>query len=343
MKKFFACFFISLFASILFCAPKKAEEKPNYLIYTSKSPSFTISVNNQDFKFLIDTGSISSYINYDCIAKLGYSKEYEKLIKTDSDEEIDAKLSDGLKDLMKELQITIDDIKHRRRNPGFKCSVEKMYIGNVEFHNIELNYDPRMNYNLLKREGYDGLIGMDVLSQLHSIAIDYSKKKIYLNEKVLSENLVPMKTLMNNSESVTDEIKELSENLNISVQSKIIPDVYTVTGKIEGYDHNCLIYTGFKGDVDLLIYPLTRNEKSEYEAQDSLNESSQMIFTKNMKIGEKTFEKVPGVYVITSSSDFFDLKASRLLTANSLSVIGDKFFKNHIIQMDFENKLFGIQ
>ncbi len=157
-------------------------------------------------------------------------------------------------------------------------------------------------------ERLDGLLGYEAFKDLGVILFDFKKNVLIFGKRKVNKNILPMK----------------KENFFVGSTETIL---YSIPIEIDGKIYDCIIDTGFSSKGDLFI--LTAS---------SIN----LPNTFSVKIGSVLFENVEQAKV--AKAKFF----SKRTTDNAEElfktrfILGNAFFQNHRIQLDFENMTFAM-
>ena len=183
-------------------------------------------------------------------------------------------------------------------------SIYNIYFGNVK---------PAICSDFICRETidnqlYDGLVGEDFLKKNSCITFDFKKNVFIVNGKKLKSNILPMKTI---SFSYDD----------------FQGDYLSIPAKIDGETYDVIIDTGAcsSGTPAIVI-----SGESEFDKEVCV------------EIGNEIFESVKVASL--ENSDFDDKELEKIYKDyfGNIIILGNAFFQNHRIQLDFENMQFAM-
>ena len=308
VKKIFFMFFIICFSVCFYAAP--AREIPFYIdsyfdIYLK------VSDNKSQYKFLLDTGSTKNVL-----FKQGYDK-----FKKDSEQDLDEVLFKMIKDCNQDVpdEQIYQFVYEYLKNNIITFTFDDLRLLSEHFLNREFIYNAE-DYASFENNEFDGIIGLSFFDINSNITIDYIDKKIIIDGDLLPSSSVPMKRL---------ETTQL----------------YTVDAKINNVEQEALIDTG---SIYFFLRPEYKSSKV-YTEEDLLNLSNDKLpkYRAKKKKEQKVILEVgevkesitghfiePEKYSHTKEGESFALR---------INLLGNQFFINHKIQLDFENMEFRIE
>jgi hypothetical protein len=149
----------------------------------------------------------------------------------------------------------------------------------------------------LKRNPYDGFIGLTYLEQYKNVVFDYKNKVIHFNQEPICDNELPM---------------HKKNNLWFTII------------ECNGVESNALIDTG--------CFSVFINKQN---VKNTINDD-QLI---NIKLGSTVINNISLKYNNTLVTN----KNARNTIYKNENIIGYPCFKDHVIQLDFENNVFRIK
>jgi hypothetical protein len=172
----------------------------------------------------------------------------------------------------------------------------------------------------------DGVLGQDFLEQYNNVSFDYKNKYLVFNDNMISEHELPLYTVH-------------------LVGSNQEANYYAVDAIINGEKEICMIDTGLNS------FTMRRDfQKDKLENYDEMFSGKYDTVTRVMDtvvLSNITYKKITAFYVTDSSIGFsIDDTLHTDVTLNALiyqTDLGYSFFKDHIIQLDFENHVFRIK
>ncbi|MCF0125701.1 MAG: hypothetical protein HUJ68_08105 [Clostridia bacterium] len=194
---------------------------------------------------------------------------------------------------------------------------DKRYLSDGKNHNLSMTIK---NNKVFNETQIDGILGIDFLSQYDNVVFDYKTNKIKFNEPPINNNPIEMFKKRGNG--------------------------YYVYYSLDGIKDFGLIDTGCDGFVVREKYQTdyietTENEIEKFiEESDYIKKKSDTVMFNTIKIGNVFFDNIEGYFAIDER-----IKMSQDATKEHRlrSILGYKFFKNHIIQLDFKNNVFYIE
>ena len=314
----------------------------DYIPYTTDAPSVTLELNNQKAIFLIDTGSKVSLIPLRTIKKLNLDKtslfiEFNNYSYDKKRHQEDAKELEQLIGSMFGINTENNEapkkyIPNKKYVPSFK----NVHIGSEMLKELKLTYielydekkdrfvindeniDAVLSYDETKEDNYDGILGLDVISQFRNITVDYRRKRIAFNS---------------NYEFKTEPIRVLHEIPN-EYNVQLYDNRFYIPLNIENNLIFGLLDTGNRSDYIILPVKLKNVLKTDTDFIDS-------FFTVNIDFANKIKEKLAALYF--DSKYVISLYEDEILNSFGVSLIGSGLFSKHIIQFDFENDMFRME
>ena len=156
-------------------------------------------------------------------------------------------------------------------------------------------------------DSYAGIIGSDFLRSCKFVTIDFKKNTFVVGGKKIKKNMLPFKTVLYNAERPC-------EYLFIPIE---------INGKI----YDAMLDTGARSQgIPAIAY------SKNYGFQDYVN----------VKMGKHFFKDV--VAMELSEIEFGDAKLAQNYENffDNVIILSNAFFKNHRIQLDFENMTFAM-
>jgi len=293
-----------------------------YKISQIKDTITGCKLETENFKSVIDFEYVSNWI----IIKVkieGSDKEYDFIFDSGAQTVFSDSLIKEIESInYKKFSVKTDTAEHAFKNEII--SLNGLEIGNVKFKNIGAMIVNNSEYGMLNCISPYGIIGYNILQNC-CWQIDYDKKQIIF----------------------TDQIDKLT-NLNktqwvkytcISQETPIIPAVINDSIQV-----NLFFDTGFSGTINLSSTNLYKTLSDQYPNQSAkylakptivisggkdINSYQKMLF----KTTEFSIASVLTKGLIISIEDVPEKKYSGL--------IGNKYFENFIITLDYENKRVG--
>lgn len=330
---------ISIFLCFLFCSHITGGE---FIKYSTDAPSVILELNNQKAIFLIDTGSKVSLIPLRTIKKLNLDKtslfiEFNNYSYDKKRHQEDAKELEQLIGSMFGINTENNEapkkyIPNKKYVPSFK----NIHIGSEMLKELKLTYielydekkdrfvindeniDAVLSYDETKEDNYDGILGLDVISQFRNITVDYRRKRIAFNS---------------NYEFKTEPIRVLYEIPN-EYNVQLYDNRFFIPLTIENNLIFGLLDTGNRSDYIILPVKLKNVLKTDTDFIDS-------FFTVNIDFANKIKEKLAALYF--DSKYVISLYEDEILNSFGVSLIGSGLFSKHIIQFDFENDMFRME
>ena len=306
MKKAFI--FILLFTCISIFAV--SENNKEYFEFVNEYPTIDIQIAEQDFVFLLDSGSNKSFLSNKMIKKLGIEDLINKKATQNILEEFD------------------------ESKAYFYIKLSDFQIGPENIKEIKLFSEKEKSSFFEKYSDIDGILGLDVLHEFSNLIIDYKNKRIYFNTTEKIENTVNSSSKKFSKEEVdkfSQEMKAVYEIYKDNPSVKNVtygykPSIPTVSAFIDSEEKNAIICTGFLEKNSVIFV-------DENQTKSSVN--------KKIKIGTKTFKKTTFDLLENNFLDNESLIETINNTNNSI-LLGHGFLKNKIIQFDFKNGIFAI-
>ena len=307
MKKIFTLIIILLSFGLLF-----AENQIPF--YFDEQGAIYIKANSENGKELnlfFDTGNSTSII-----FSSGITKYFEKSVE------------DFLFDMLRnynpdatdeELMAYVPTVKEEKS--FFLHFDDEFYTGNKLLNNLSFRYSYN-EYNRIEADGFDGIVNLKALNIDKNIIIDYVNNQIIIDGEFIEGSVLPMKKLE-------------------------IADIYYIDIKINGIKQPAAIDTG---SLFLMLRPEYKSSKyyKENEIFNMSEESLNSMFMKEDK--EKSVRLKIGDFSEKVTGHFFTLEKYKIQTGAgtkaviaAYNILGNDIFKNHIIQMDFENMEFRIK
>ena len=162
MKKAFI--FILLFTCISIFAV--SENNKEYFEFVNEYPTINLQIAEQDFVFLLDSGSNKSFLSNKMIKKLGIEDLNNKKATQNILEEFD------------------------ESKAYFYIKLSDFQIGPENIKEIKLFSEKEKSSFFEKYSDIDGILGLDVLHEFSNLIIDYKNKRIYFNKTDKIENTV---------------------------------------------------------------------------------------------------------------------------------------------------------
>ncbi len=268
------------------------------------------SDENDEFKFWFDTAETRSAV---------FTEGIEKYMGQNLDE--------FLFDRLKENNLNAKDEDLRNYIPTLKNKsilnfrLKTLNIDDFYFGDKILMYD-YSSYKNLEADGFDGVLDLRFFDVNKNITIDYTNNQIRIDDDEINAESIPMYKM---------------KKFNI----------YYIDIKINGVKQFGIIDTG--GPYFLLRPDYKMNKLYEEDELFNMSEESlNSMFMKEdkeksvrLKIGDFS-EKVTGHFFTLEKYKIQSGAGTKAVIA-AYNILGNEVFKNHIIQMDFENMEFRIK
>ena len=246
-----------------------------------------------------------------------FSNGYEKIKVT-----FDFDIKDELKNYIQENYAYLSDedlesMISEYLNASYNFKLGNLRKDNLSFNDTSFVYDSSL-YDVIDKKVIDGIIGINFFKINNNILIDYNNKNIVIDGAVLVGSPVSMSKL---------------EELNM----------YTIPIKINNIKQNAIIDTG-------AVYFFMRNEykkSKKYSEKDLLFfidegiKSTPILEDKAVKLTiANTTINIIGHF--PDANKYASTKSGYII-AQKVNLLGYDVFKNHKIQLDFENMEFRIE
>ena len=246
-----------------------------------------------------------------------FSIGYEKIKVT-----FDFDIKDELKNYIQENYAYLSDedlesMISEYLNASYNFKLGNLRKDNLSFNDTSFVYDSSL-YDVIDKKVIDGIIGINFFKINNNILIDYNNKNIVIDGAVLVGSPVSMSKL---------------EELNM----------YTIPIKINNIKQNAIIDTG-------AVYFFMRNEykkSKKYSEKDLLFfidegiKSTPILEDKAVKLTiANTTINIIGHF--PDANKYASTKSGYII-AQKVNLLGYDVFKNHKIQLDFENMEFRIE
>lgn len=279
----------------------------------------------------LENKNFDSTINFDYISHWivikgkinGSEKEYDFILDTGAQTVFSDSLFKELRaENYKKIKIKTDTSKHAFRDEV--VSLDKLELGEVTFSDVGALVVDNSEYKMLNCISPYGIIGYNIL-QTCCFQIDYEKRQIKITDQLES----------------LDNLKDIQwiKYTTLSQETPIIPAILN-----NNINVNLLFDTGYSGAVKLSSKELYKTIKEKYSEQTALfttkptitiaggkdvNSYQSMLFkTSTFSLGIEVTENL-----IISVSDLQEKKYSGL--------IGNKYFENYVITLNYQNKRVG--
>lgn len=313
-----------IFCILLFLCSNFITAKTIKIQYETEFPSMDLQIGSKKFRFLLDTGSAKSLIYFNVIKELEIDKTdfFNDFMEFKiADESVDDVI-DQIKKMNRTFAVADNSVL--KRMPAIYFDFDNLRINNTPVETVRFYFYRNTDKYITSALDVDGILGMNFLSNFKNLTIDYPNKIIYLNSKKCNiKNKVPIEK--------NDDIEKLGIQDNLLYLNLQIENVY----------HTFTIDTGGLAEF-ILISPENDSEMQESEINANDDIFHPTYFYKSFKIGNKDFKNIqtcyssfPGVITIFQNNERW--------TENKINCLGQSFFKDHIIQFDFENNTFGIE
>lgn len=246
-----------------------------------------------------------------------FSNGYEKIKVT-----FDFDIKDELKNYIQENYAYLSDedlesMISEYLNASYNFKLGNLRKDNLSFNDTSFVYDSSL-YDAIDKKVIDGIIGINFFKINNNILIDYNNKNIVIDGALLAGSPVSMSKL---------------EELNM----------YTIPIKINNIKQNAIIDTG-------AVYFFMRNEykkSKKYSEKDLLSFIDEGIKSTPI-LEDKTVKLTIANTTINIIGHFPDANKyastkSGYIIAQKVNLLGYDVFKNHKIQLDFENMEFRIE
>ena len=182
-----------------------------------------------------------------------------------------------------------------------------LYNVNLNFGTYSFEADFRC-YEKEENEKYDGIIGKEFMQKAQRITLDFKNNVLVINGKKIKKNVLPM--------SVKAFSDEIANGEYLCIPAEIDGKIYDVIVDTGACSHgvNAIVVSG-KFDFGEEVFVKIGNE---------VYDGVKVALLGNCDFDDKNLE--------THYDSFF---------ANTI-IIGNAFFKNHRIQLDFENMEFAM-
>ena len=246
-----------------------------------------------------------------------FSNGYEKIKVT-----FDFDIKDELKNYIQENYAYLSDedlesMISEYLNASYNFKLGNLRKDNLSFNDTSFVYDSSL-YDVIDKKVIDGIIGINFFKINNNILIDYNNKNIVIDGAVLVGSPVSMSKL---------------EELNM----------YTIPIKINNIKQNAIIDTG-------AVYFFMRNEykkSKKYSEKDLLFfidegiKSTPILEDKAVKLTiANTTINIIGHF--PDANKYASTKSGYII-AQKVNLLGYDVFKNHKIQLNFENMEFRIE
>ena len=281
-------------------------------------------LETKNFQTVIDFEYVNNWIIVK--AKVGGSdKEYPFIFDTGAQTVI-------MDSLLKEISITNYDkfgfgnktgtAKHAFNNEII--SLNSLELGNVRFGNIGAITAKNSKWGMLNCISAYGIIGYNVL-QTCVFQIDYEKRQIIITDN--DENL-----------SNFGEIQWITYKSSIKQETPIIPAVINDSIKIDLF-----FDTGMSGCINLSSSGLYQTFKQQFPKQTVryTSKPSIRIRGENDELKKSLVFRASAFSIGNNFSENININVSNTPEREFTGIIGNKYFENYIVTLDYRNKRVG--
>jgi predicted aspartyl protease len=303
---------------------KQGKNKKKFsLTIEDGTPVISFQVDGGMVRFLVDTGAPSSKIKRTGLKKAAgtafYTIEKQLVAKyrtaiIENYGQDKASLSDDeVKDILYNEEKRLNE--HIYILPQLTLTLDGSYTAVVTIYP-----DNSINGNI------DGILGQDFLEQYKNVSFDYKNNYLVFNDNKISEHEIPLYTVH-------------------LVDSDQTANYYAVDAIINGEKESCMIDTGLNSFT--MRRDFQKDKSENYDEMFSGKYDTVTGVMDTVVLSNITYKKITAFYVTDSSVGFsVDDTLHTDVTLNALiyqTDIGYPLFKDHIIQLDFENHVFRIR
>src|SRR5574344_1352583 len=171
----------------------------------------------------------------------------------------------------------------------------------------------------------DGILGQNFLEQYKNVSFDYKNEYLVFNDNKISEHEIPLYT--------------------IHLVGNPQDNYYAVDALINGEKESCMIDTGLNAFT--LRRDFQKDKLENYDEMFSGKYDSVTNVLETVVLSNVTYKRITAFYVAGTGANFAmgdALHPNETLNALIYQTdIGYPLFKDHIIQLDFENHVFRIR
>jgi len=222
----------------------------------------------------------------------------------------------------KKIKVQTDTSKHAFRNE--LIALDKLELGNVEFSNIGALIVNSSEYGMLNCISPYGIIGYNVL-QSCCFQIDYEKKQIIITDQIEGlENL--------------EEIQWIKYT-TLSQETPIIPAVIN-----NDINVNLFFDTGFSGAITLSsedLYKTISEKLPDKTALFAIKPTITIAGGKDVDSYQSLLFKTTTVAFGPNVTENLIISVDNTLEKKYSGLIGNKYFENYIITLNYQNKRVG--
>lgn len=334
MKSFFRKIYlcVSIFLMFFYCFAESIEEDnyqqnlscletdntiPFTLDYpdSEEKPVIKLIINNTEYFFMCDTGS-----SFCVLSKNGVQKLFGTL---------DAFYNDTLPSYVQYKMSKDIDLSKKNKKQLIKMFDTDILTGKIsvskEFSINKANKQIKWELvlqtkNLNPDTKVDGILGQSFFKQFKNITFDYKEKKIIFDDKKICE-------------------KDISMEIDVF-------GIYRIPFIMDGKQEYGWIDTGnnhfvVRNDIDKEQVLLSDDEMLKLAYNTKGKKTLSKVFTvKEIQIGKVIFNNIEAV---NASNIFVKTNSFARNILSVMNSLGYPFFKDNIIQLDFENNVFRIK
>lgn len=279
-------------------------------------------LENKNFVSVIDFEYVSNWI----VVKVkidGSDKEYDFIFDTGAQTVFSESLINDIQtDYYKTFNIQTDTAEHAFKNEII--SLNGLELGEVKFRDIGAMVVDNSEYGMLNCISPYGIIGYNVLQNC-CWQIDYEKKQIIITDQI--ENLPGLEKIQwMNYTTISQETPVITAVINDSIKVDLFFD------------------TGFSGAINLSSSNLFTAVSQKYPNQTVIYSSKPSIVI----AGGREVNSVQKMLFKTSAFSFGTILTNDLIITiedvqegKYTGLIGNKYFENFIITLDYKNKRVG--
>lgn len=284
-------------------------------------PVISFQGDSGTVRFLVDTGTPISYIKKSGVKKetgtafYNFEKqivaEFRKTLIENKREDATSLSDDEIKDLLYNKEKRMND--HNTFFPRLKFTFDDSYTAEMALYPDDSN------------KKIDGILGQNFLEQYKNVSFDYKNKYLVFNDNKISEHEIPLYT--------------------IHLVGNPQDNYYAVDALINGEKESCMVDTGLNAFT--LRRDFQKKKIKNYDEIFSGKYESVKHVLDTVVLSNVTYRKITAFYVAGTGANFAmsdALHSNEVLNALIYQTdIGYPLFKDHIIQLDFENHVFRIR
>ena len=254
----------------------------------------------------VDTGFTRNWYYTSCLRKMGLSDD------------------DFMKEVIAEVRKNHKDVSDA--HPSDKELSD--YLQN-SWKNFTENYlaeawmnNTPLRYNSVSRESFDGVLGQDFLMQYDRVTFDFVNNYLILDDKKLDGTEIPFVQTDNKEILINFTYNGASELAMIDTGNYCFTPRHNLGDGKQDYDIKDYSKYGlaYNGDI-----PVTPRVMQTYDG---------------IQIGHITYNNMKGAYSTIRGSGFVKGSQAHMMKLNNL---GNVFFYDHVIQIDYADKVFIIK